>query len=58
MDGGEQTTELIDSSGEPWRPLSRFVVSENPYVKHRNIAEIQTLRLQRDKYRFEYSQRK
>ncbi|KAL2048048.1 hypothetical protein ABVK25_011085 [Lepraria finkii] len=56
MDGGEQTTELIDSSGEPWRLLSRFIVSENPYIKYRNIAEIQTLRLQRDKYLFEYSQ--
>lgn len=58
MDGGDQTTELIGSSGEPWRPLSRFIVSENPHVKHRTIAEIEDLKLQRDKYRYEYAQRK
>ncbi|CAF9940527.1 MAG: hypothetical protein ALECFALPRED_008702 [Alectoria fallacina] len=56
MDGGDQTTELIGSSGEPWRPLSRFIVSENPHVKHRTIAEIEDLKLQRDKYRYEYAQ--
>lgn len=58
MDGGDEATELIESSGEPWRPLTRFIVSENPYVKHRSIAEIQDLKAQRDKYRYEYARRK
>ncbi len=58
MDGGDQTTDLIGSSGEPWRPLSRFIVSDNPHVKHRTIAEIEDLKLQRDKFRYEYAQRK
>ena len=57
MDGGTQTTELIDSSGEPWHPLSRFILSDNPDVKHRSIAEIQDLKLRKDEYSLEYAQR-
>ena len=57
MDGGTQTTELIESSGEPWHPLSRFILSDNPYAKHRSIAEIQDLKLRKDKYSLEYAQR-
>lgn len=56
VDGGDQTRELIDSVGEPWRPLSRFIV-ENSHVKHRTPAEIQELRSQRDAYCYEYAQR-
>ncbi|KAM0794297.1 putative glutamyl-tRNA amidotransferase subunit A [Usnea florida] len=55
MDGGDEATELIESSSEPWRPLTRFIVSENPHVKHRSIAEIQDLKTQRDNYRYEYT---
>ncbi len=57
MDGGDQTTELIESSGEPWRPLSRFIVSKNPHVKHRSIGEILALKLQKEKYSLQYAQR-
>jgi len=56
MDGGDQITELIESSGEPWRPLSRFIVSENPYVKHRSIGEILDLKMRKEKYSLEYAQ--
>ncbi len=58
MDGGDQTTELIESSGEPWRPLSQFIIKDNPYVKHRTVAEILELKTERDKYCYEYTQRK
>lgn len=57
MDGGDQITELIESSGEPWRPMSRFIVSENPHVKHRNIGEILDLKLRKEEYSLEYAQR-
>ncbi len=57
MDGGDQITELIESSGEPWRPLSRFIVSENPHVKHRSIGEILALKMQKEKYSLQYAQR-
>ena len=57
MDGGDQITELIESSGEPWRPLSRFIVSENPHVRHRNISEILDLKQRKEKYNLEYAQR-
>jgi hypothetical protein len=32
------------------------MLSENSYVKRRNIVEIETPKLQRDKYRSEYAQ--
>ncbi len=58
MDGGDETRNLLEASGEPWRPLSRFICSESPHVKHRTVAEIQDLKSERDKYRYEYAQRK
>lgn len=57
MDGGDQTTELIESSGEPWRPMSRFIISENPHVKHRNVGEILDLKMRKEEYSLEYAQR-
>ena len=55
-DGGAQATELIDSAPEPWRPLTRWIVTDNPFVKHRSIEEIRSLAHQRDTYRLEYLQ--
>ncbi|MCJ1368345.1 hypothetical protein MMC16_007487 [Acarospora aff. strigata] len=56
MDGGDECRKLLEASGEPWLPLSRFICSESPYVKHRSVAEIQDLKSERDKYRREYAQ--
>lgn len=39
-DGGAEEKEAIDASGEPWRPLSKFIVTENPYCKHFSIEEV------------------
>ncbi|KAL8831872.1 MAG: hypothetical protein Q9191_000624 [Dirinaria sp. TL-2023a] len=47
-------TELIDSTSEPWRPLSRWIVTDNPYVKHRTSEELRELAHRRDEYRLEY----
>ena len=55
VDGGKETAELIDSSGEPWRPLSEFIMKENPYVRDRTNVDIQNLLQERDRYRDEYA---
>ena len=55
VDGGKETSDLIDRSGEPWRPLSKFIIKENKYVKDRSLADVQELVQKRDKYRAEYA---
>ena len=32
-DGGAYETEEFGKSGEPWRPLTRFIITDNPNVK-------------------------
>ena len=56
LDGGAEVKNIIDSSGEPWRPLSRFIITENPYVKDHTLAEVQTLAKKRENYKMEYAQ--
>lgn len=56
-DGGAQATELIDSTSEPWQPLSRWIVTDNPYVKHRTSEELRELAHRRDEYRLQYLQK-
>ena len=55
VDGGKETAELIDSSGEPWRPLSKFIMKENPHVRDRTNVDIQNLLQERDRYRDDYA---
>ena len=55
VDGGKETADLIDSSGEPWRPLSSFISKDNPHVRDRSIADIQGLVQERDDYRLQYA---
>ena len=54
VDGGKQIRDLIASSGEPWRPLSRFITTDNPHVADRTRAEIQGLVKIKERYRLEY----
>ena len=54
--GYHETKELINSAGEPWRPLSKFITSENPHFKPRTFDEIVELKAKRDQYRQEYAQ--
>lgn len=56
-DGGAQATQLIDSVPEPWLPLSRWILTDNPYVKHRSNEELRELAHQRDEYRLQYLQK-
>lgn len=54
-DGAKQDREAIASSGEPWLPLSDFIIKEQPGVKEHTISEVWDLTLQREKYRAEYA---
>ena len=56
-DAVKETAEIIDSSGEPWRPLSkRFLPAENPFISYRSPGEMYELRDRMEKYKLEYSQ--
>ncbi len=54
-DGAEEEIDAIEASGEPWRPLSTFIIKENPYVKCRDIEGLYRLTIEREKYRRDYA---
>jgi amidase len=55
-DGAKEETEAIDATGEPWRPLSEFIIKENPYVKTLTVEEIWKMTIRREQYRNAYAQ--
>lgn len=57
FDAGKETSEILDSTGEPWRPLSRFILTENPHVKPHSASETLELKDAMEKYRLEYLQK-
>jgi amidase len=54
-DGGEADSEDIDSSGEPWRPLSMWIIKDNPCVKKLSVGELAYWFEEREAYRKEYA---
>ncbi|KAL9120013.1 MAG: hypothetical protein Q9187_003430 [Circinaria calcarea] len=54
-DGAKEEKDAIEASGEPWRPLSDFIIKENPYVKHCSIEEVWYWTGRREAYRREYA---
>lgn len=54
-DGGEWDTEIIESSGEPFRPLSSFILKENDVIKKLSVGELSYWLEEREKYRKEYA---
>lgn len=54
-DGGAEDAEAIDSSGEPWRPLTSWVIKENPCVKKLTQGELNYWLEEREIYRKEYA---
>ena len=54
-DGGKEESEAIAASGEPWRPLSEFMIRENPYVKHLSVEEVWYWTGRREQYRQAYA---
>ena len=53
-DGAKQDTNAINISGEPWLPLSEFIIKENPNVKELSVEELWKLTAERDDYRKQY----
>ena len=54
-DGGEADSEDIASSGEPWRPLSEWIIKDNPCVKKLSVGELAYWFEEREAYRKEYA---
>ncbi|OAL51348.1 amidase [Pyrenochaeta sp. DS3sAY3a] len=54
-DGGEADSEDIAKSGEPWRPLSEWIIKENPCVKKLSVGELAYWYEEREAYRKEYA---
>lgn len=54
-DGGQFEKDAIALTGEPWLPLSRWIVTDNPYVRRLSPEDIWSLTDQRERYRTEYA---
>ncbi len=54
-DGAAETRDAIDASGEPWRPLTDFIIKENTYTRRLSIEELWYWTERRDSYRREYA---
>jgi amidase len=54
-DGGEADSEDIAKSGEPWRPLSEWIIKDNPCVKKLSVGELAYWFEEREAYRKEYA---
>lgn len=54
-DGGEADTADIAKSGEPWLPLSTWIIKENPCVKRLSVGEMSYWLEEREAYRKEYA---
>ena len=54
-DGGRDEGQIIDASEEPWLPLTKFILKENPNVQYQDVAGIWKWTAEREKYRAEYN---
>lgn len=54
-DGAAEEKAAIAASSEPMRPLSNFIITDNPNVKSLSLPEVWKLTCERDAYRAEYA---
>lgn len=54
-DGGKEVLKLLDRSGEPILPLSRFIIHEQESVKNLTQPELWKRCVERDEYRENYA---
>ena len=54
-DGAQEEKDAIEASGEPWRPLSQFIIKENPLVKHLDVEGLWYWTSRREAYRRAYA---
>ncbi|KAL1303863.1 hypothetical protein AAFC00_000319 [Neodothiora populina] len=50
-DGGNAEASAIEASGEPWRPMSEFIIKQNKNLKTLTIPELWKLTSERNEYR-------
>ena len=55
-DGAKEEIDAIDSSGEPWRPLTKFIIKENPYTNYLTVEDIWYWTGRRESYKAAYAQ--
>jgi amidase len=54
-DGGAEDAAAMAASGEPWRPLTKWIIKENPCVKKLSMQELWYWQEEREAYRAEYA---
>lgn len=54
-DGGAADKEMMEKSGEPWLPLTKWIIKENFYVKELEMREYAMWQEEREAYRSEYA---
>ena len=54
-DGGEEDYVVMAESGEPVRPLTKWIIKENPCVKKMEIKDLWYWQEERESYRSEYA---
>jgi Asp-tRNA(Asn)/Glu-tRNA(Gln) amidotransferase A subunit family amidase len=54
-DGGAEDIAAMAASGEPWRPLTKWIIKENPCVRKLSMGNLQYWQEEREAYRKEYA---
>ncbi|EHK17388.1 uncharacterized protein TRIVIDRAFT_41634 [Trichoderma virens Gv29-8] len=54
-DGGDADIAIMAESGEPWLPLTEWIMKENPGVKKLSRGELEYWLEEREEFRLEYS---
>ncbi|KAH8816557.1 amidase signature domain-containing protein [Xylogone sp. PMI_703] len=54
-DGAKEEKEAIEASGEPMLPLTKFIITENPYVESHTINSMWKATVRRQQYRDEHA---
>ena len=54
-DGGKADAAAIEESGEPWLPLTDWIIRQNPCVKNLSREELEYWLEEREEYRSEYN---
>lgn len=55
-DGGAEDIVEVEKAGEPWLPLAKFIIHENPFCENLTIPKLWKAVAARDEYRTKYAQ--
>lgn len=54
-DGAAEEIAAIEASGEPWRPMSEFIIKQNPNRRTLTVPEVWKLTMEREQFRAEFA---